>query len=125
MTYILPIDLSITQTTLEGVNRHTECFVVADLYEKTSQDILFVAHDEGAMTQLKTELSYLLPEVSILTFPAWDCLPYDRVSPRKDIIGARLKALSTLSNTPKQRHIVLTTPSAFLQRVTPRDQLSQ
>lgn len=125
MTFILPTDLPFTKTILEGVNLHTECFVVADLYKKTSHDILFVTHDEGAMNQLATELSYLLPEASIVMFPAWDCLPYDRVSPRKDVIGARLKALSILSQTTQQRHIVLTTPSAFLQRVTPQKYLSQ
>lgn len=127
MTYILPHALSLKNTpTLEGVAPHSDCFVVADLYETTQNDILFVAHDETAMGQLADQVRYLLAQesVTILTFPAWDCLPYDRVSPRKDIIGMRLKTLSTLVNPGSlNRRIVITTPSAFLQRITPRLEL--
>ncbi len=128
MTYILPKDFAKktppekgSSFTLDGVPTHCESFVVADLYAQHSlKDILFVARDEGAMADLAEHLPYLVPNASILKFPAWDCLPYDRVSPRKDVIGTRVKTLSILANrSPKERYIVLTTPSAFLQKVTP------
>lgn len=131
MTYILPKDLEAKinssardPLTLEGVSTTCESFVIADLWEQhPSEDILFVARDESALTELAEHLPYLLPQVSILKLPAWDCLPYDRVSPRKDIIGARVQTLSTLANrAPKERYIILTTPSAFLQKVTPKSE---
>jgi len=131
MTYILPKDLTEKKLatanellTLEGVSTHCESFVIADIWEQnTTKDILFVARDESAMTELAEQLPYLLPHAPLLKFPAWDCLPYDRVSPRKDIIGTRVQTLSILANrAPKDRYLILTTPSAFLQKVTPKSE---
>ena len=33
----------------------------------------------------------------MLTFPAWDCLPYDRVSPNADIVSRRIDVLTRLA----------------------------
>lgn len=122
MTYLLPQNFS-DITTLEGAPAYCDGFVIADLWgQRPLSDILFVARDEGAMTDLADHLSYLLPGAMVLKFPAWDCLPYDRVSPRKDIIGSRVQALSILANREKKdRYIIITTPSAFLQKVPPQN----
>ena len=40
-------------------------------------------------------LEQLLPGHPVLTLPAWDCLPYDRVSPNGVTIAARMTTLST------------------------------
>ena len=43
--------------------------------------IVFVARDGRRMQRMAEILEQLLPGGNIVTLPAWDCLPYDRVSP--------------------------------------------
>ena len=42
---------------------------------------VFIAADEAAMRALADTVPLFAPELEVLTFPAWDCLPYDRASP--------------------------------------------
>ncbi len=57
----------------------------------------------------------------VITFPAWDTVPYDRVGPDSDIVARRIAALAKLAlTTRKHPTIVLTTVNAIVQRVPPR-----
>ena len=56
------------------------------------------ASDEGAGGQLwPRRLHFFAPEIRVLPFPAWDCLPYDRVSPKSDTESRRLATLAALA----------------------------
>ena len=52
-------------------------------------EILHVARDDARMARLEELLAFFAPDIELLSFPAWDCLPYDRVSPHRDIVGRR------------------------------------
>lgn len=86
--------------------------------------LIHVAMDDARMATLADLLAFFAPDVRVVQFPAWDCLPYDRVSPNNDIVSRRVAALSTMLEWDAQaeRHprIVLTTINALTQRVTPR-----
>ena len=41
--------------------------------------LLHVARDDARMAQLAEAVAFFHPPVECLIFPAWDCLPYDRV----------------------------------------------
>ncbi|MEX2298975.1 MAG: transcription-repair coupling factor, partial [Dongiaceae bacterium] len=84
-------------------------------------DILHVARDDARVARLQELIEFFAPDIEIVVFPAWDCLPYDRVSPHRDIIGRRVDALSALAalRDKTRPRVLLTTVSAFLQRVTP------
>ncbi len=57
----------------------------------------------------------------MLRFPAWDCLPYDRVSPNPAIVSERIATLARLLGGGRRGpRIVLTTVNALVQRVPPR-----
>ena len=43
-------------------------------------------------------LGQLMPGHAVLTLPAWDCLPYDRVSPNAVTISARMTTLAALTD---------------------------
>lgn len=79
---------------------------------------LHVCRDDARMAQLSQALAFFAPEVEVLTFPAWDCLPYDRVSPHRDIVARRLATLARLREGGF-KGVVLTTVNALLQRVPP------
>ena len=58
---------------------------------------------------------FFAPDLAVLPFPAWDCLPYDRVSPKPDIESARLATLAALARRKKDSRpaIVVTTVNAI------------
>ncbi len=84
---------------------------------------LHIALDDARMATLADLLAFFAPDIEVLTFPAWDCLPYDRVSPSADIIGRRVATLSALAARQKsdirKALIVLTSVNAAVQRVVP------
>ena len=48
-----------------------------------------IAADETAMRALADTVPLFAPEVEVLTFPGWDCLPYDRASPALRVMAER------------------------------------
>ncbi|QNT79467.1 transcription-repair coupling factor [Entomobacter blattae] len=82
--------------------------------------IMHVLRDETRMMQLANRLEYFAPEVEILLFPPWDCLPYDRISPNASVMAERAATLCRLLEGATQPRIVLTTVNALVQRVPHR-----
>ena len=81
---------------------------------------LHVCRDDGRMARFAAALAFFHPELEALTFPAWDCLPYDRVSPNGEIVSRRIDTLTRLATAPRGKLLVLTTVNALVQRVPPR-----
>jgi len=103
--------------TIGGVPEGYEGVLLNDLV-LLDQPILFVARDDRRMHSIKASFELFGDIKNVLEFPAWDCLPYDRVSPKKDIIASRIKTLTSLNeNNNINPRIILTTISALLQRV--------
>ncbi|MEM0900242.1 MAG: transcription-repair coupling factor [Pseudomonadota bacterium] len=116
-----------------GVADGSEAFVVAQISQALSADgydapakVVFVARDATRLADIENVLSFINPTVETITFPAWDCLPYDRVSPSNDIVAKRMRSLSRLVelNREKQGYIVLTTANAITQKVVDAAALS-
>lgn len=92
--------------------------------EKT-RDFLVIARDEASMLSLKESLDQILGNETSSLFPAWDTLPFDRLSPRRDILARRASTLSFLQERDKSApsHILIATPSAYLQKLPPKEAL--
>lgn len=86
--------------------------------------VLHIARDETRLSALAEEIAFFGPEIEVVCFPAWDCLPYDRISPNGAAVAERISALSRLQATPDKKRIVLTTVNAALQKVVPRKALA-
>ncbi len=82
--------------------------------------VLHVARDDARMAHLAEALAFVMPEAEVLRFPAWDCLPYDRVSPNQALVAERIATLGRLLEPAQRPRIVLTTVNALSQRVPPR-----
>ncbi len=87
--------------------------------------VLHVALDDVRMARTRDQLRFFAPDVEILMFPAWDCIPYDRVSPNIAIVSQRLRCLTRLLQEDDNPRIVLTTVNALHQRVLPRALLGE
>jgi transcription-repair coupling factor (superfamily II helicase) len=83
--------------------------------------IVFVARDGRRLQRMADIITAMLPGHTILTLPAWDCLPYDRVSPNNVTIAARMNTLAALTSGAAKGAIVLTAVNALIQKVPPRD----
>ena len=87
---------------------------------KQHGDVLYVTTDEAKMVRAAQAVSFFYPDLEVIQFPAWDCLPYDRVSPHAEVVGQRVDALTTIANRGDKSRLILCTVSAFLQKVPPR-----
>jgi transcription-repair coupling factor (superfamily II helicase) len=82
--------------------------------------VIHVARDAHRLQAMRAALEFFAPELPVFHFPAWDCLPFDRVSPNADISAQRMSSLASfLAQMPKS-YVVLTTLSAASQRVPAR-----
>ena len=96
--------------------------VLASLAE-SGGPVIHIARDDAQMARMAACLGFFAPHLALLRFPSWDCLPYDRSSPRNDLVSERLATLAALADGARP-DILLTTANAFLQRVPPRAALA-
>ena len=88
--------------------------------------VLHVARDDKRLAAMAEALGFFAPDMPVLTFPAWDCLPYDRVSPNADISAMRMAALAALAHgAMPDRFVLLTTLNAATQFVPAREVLRE
>ncbi|MEM6664794.1 MAG: transcription-repair coupling factor [Pseudomonadota bacterium] len=98
-----------------------EPLVLADLLrmhraEGEVTPLLVIARDAQRMRFLEETLAFFAPEARIGHIPAWDCLPYDRVSPNPTAAADRVAGLFNLLHG-EMPHIVLASVNAVTQRV--------
>ncbi|WP_206109946.1 transcription-repair coupling factor [Peteryoungia ipomoeae] len=108
--------------TLSHVPDGMDAFILADL-ARQGKPVAYVVSDGQRLQNIEQTLGFAAPDIPVLTLPAWDCLPYDRVSPSADVSARRLAALSGLIALYLNPHpaIVLVTVNAMLQKVAPAD----
>ena len=113
--------------TVEAVPDGAEALVLTELVRSTGRpglDAVYVARDGQRLQQIQRALAFYAPEIGVLEFPGWDCLPYDRVSPTPAVVAKRMTCLSDLSRSrgDKRPFVLLTTVNALVQRVVPASQ---
>jgi transcription-repair coupling factor (superfamily II helicase) len=112
--------------TVAAVPEGANGLVIADLARahfaraSAAKRLLVVCRDAERMNALSGSLRFFAPDLPVLTFPAWDCLPFDRVSPIAEVTARRMAALTKLASD-ENHSLVLTTVNAILQRVPPKE----
>ncbi|HTQ34666.1 MAG TPA: transcription-repair coupling factor, partial [Stellaceae bacterium] len=110
------------QTTLFGAPEGYDAATLGALLSDGKRTAwLHVCRDDARMGRFAAALGFFHPRLEVVTFPAWDCLPYDRVSPNGEITSRRIDTLTRLASGGASGPIfVLTTVNAVVQRVVPR-----
>ena len=106
--------------TLSGLARGAQPLVLADLARAAASRggrAIYVAADDAAMRGIAESAQFFAPELDVIEFPAWDCLPFDRASPALSISARRLAALHRLGMARPGPQLLVTTINAVLQRV--------
>jgi len=118
----LPVASAGAATVVDGVPDGYEAFALATLAAaQGEQPVLFVARDGQRLPAIAEIIAFAAPGLPVLELPAWDCLPYDRVSPGSDAAARRLDAMAGLAALRRKPHraIVLVSANALLQRMPP------
>lgn len=105
--------------TISSVPDGYDAFLLAKLQLSAKHDIIYVVSDGVSLEHTAQILNTIAPQIEVLKFPAWDTVPYDRVSPNVNVVASRVETLSTLAQnpTPKKPRIILTSSGAILQRL--------
>jgi len=90
-----------------SVYKGTEQFYIARHFTNSNSSIVYIARDDREIYQIKEKLEWLLPNSKILLFRSWDQIPYDKVSPTKEIQSERIKTLYELIVNKKKNTLFL------------------
>lgn len=105
----------------EGFDAH----LVAGLVGRTNGPVIHVLRNDTRLAAAEQALQFFAPNLPVLTFPAWDCLPYDRISPNADVSARRMATLAALADGWTRPSIILTTLNAVSQKVPARGVIGQ
>ncbi|MEM7544458.1 MAG: transcription-repair coupling factor [Pseudomonadota bacterium] len=115
-------DDTITATDLlvGGVPEGFDGRFVSDMARSHGRPILHIARDDRRAAALSDALAFFAPDLPVLRFPAWDCTPYDRISPNAEVSAQRMATLAALVDGIDMPAIVLSTVNAAALRTPPR-----
>ncbi|MCZ6813037.1 MAG: transcription-repair coupling factor, partial [Alphaproteobacteria bacterium] len=113
------------EVAVSGAPGAVDAFWLAERFrDATLESLVHVAVDDRALDRMAEALRVLAPGIELLLYPAWDCLPYDRVGPNGGIAARRIDTLWTLARrlggkdpAPRSPFAVLTTINAVVQKV--------
>ncbi|WP_048646236.1 transcription-repair coupling factor [Nitratireductor soli] len=113
--------------TVDGVADGFEAFALAVAAREMAPDgpVIFVLRDGQRLPIIAEALRFAEPGLPVLDLPAWDCLPYDRVSPGGDTAARRLAAMAAMAALRNKPHraVVLVSANALLQCMPPAGQI--
>ncbi len=100
------------------VARPISIAAIAHLSDRTP---LIVACPTGTdAARLHDDLAHFLGRDECLLFPAWETLPFERVSPAVETMGRRMEVLWRLTSADRQPRVIVAGVRALLQRLGPR-----
>lgn len=107
----------------DGAPQGVDQMVVSALANQGGATMI-VLRDDARLTQFVEGMRFVMPQAELLTLPAWDCLPYDRVSPHSSVTSTRLATLSVLAGDDgtsalARPRLIVTTVNGWLQKVPP------
>ncbi|WP_420863603.1 transcription-repair coupling factor [Algirhabdus cladophorae] len=111
---------SFPHITISGAPEGFDAKLVLAELAKGSGPVCHIVRDDKRLEAMRAALEIYAPDVPVMVFPAWDCLPYDRISPNADVSAARMAVLAGLAQDSLEGFVLLTTLNAATQRVPAR-----
>ena len=111
---------------LSSLPEAADAIEIAKISQETSSAVLYVALDDRRMSAIARDLSFFAPSIKTIQIPAWDCLPYDRISPSMHIANLRTESLCELASiagdeSNLKNTVIITTVNSLLQRIPPKE----
>ncbi|MFQ5556258.1 MAG: DEAD/DEAH box helicase, partial [Acidimicrobiales bacterium] len=102
-----------------AVPEPARALAVGAVAEVTSRrPLLVVTPTQAEAERLTADLSTLVGSDEVELFPAWETLPFERVSPAVETMGHRLRVLHRLGD-PESAPVVVASAMAVVQRLDP------
>ena len=99
-----------------SVSRGNEAFYIKEFIIKNNKSsFLYIARNDQEIFDFKKKIEWLVPEIETLVYRSWDQIPYDNISPSKEIQSERIKTLYKLINND-QKKIIISSVNAILQK---------
>ena len=115
---------------LKNLPKDAQGLVLAELMEFSEKNtFLYLAKNDAQAQIFAKQFAFFCQEkIEILQFPAWDCLPFERISPKPLITAQRVHCLERLIKKNKEKNpgkiIVISTINAILQKTIPHCQIA-
>ncbi|KAA5804791.1 transcription-repair coupling factor [Alkalicaulis satelles] len=103
-----------------------DALIFADALRNRGGAGLFIAADEARASAFDACLRFFAPDLDRLRLPAWDCQPYDRISPSPRTAARRAGALHRLAlrQSDEAPLLVIATINGAVQRCAPREAMA-
>ncbi len=93
---------------------------IAALAQLSGRRPVVVACPTSTMAaQLADDIKAFMPPGDVMLFPAWETLPFERVSPSVETMGRRLEVLWRLQDPERSPQIIVASMRALLQQLGP------
>ncbi|MGE3327451.1 MAG: transcription-repair coupling factor, partial [Acidimicrobiia bacterium] len=108
------------RTVAVAVPEAARAVVLAGLAHLSERRPIVVVVPNGSVAErLAQDLAQLVDPSDVELFPAWETLPFERVSPAIETMGRRLQVLWRLQDKDRAPKIVVTAARALAQRLGP------
>jgi len=110
-----------SESGLVAVPESARAISIAALAQLSARRPLVVACPTGTDAgQLFDDLAQYMPADAVVLFPAWETLPFERVSPSVETMGRRMEVLWRLRDAERSPQIVVAGVRALLQHLGPQ-----
>ncbi|MAI05705.1 MAG: transcription-repair coupling factor [Alphaproteobacteria bacterium TMED87] len=110
-------------TSLSGALEGADAYILSKIIRSSQGGHIHIVTDDVRLSVLSESLNFFSPDITIIKFPAWDSVPYDRVSPRSDLVGQRMDAFVRLAAVGDHKEalpwVVITTVASAIQKTPP------
>jgi transcription-repair coupling factor (superfamily II helicase) len=116
---------------LQGLQGGARAYVLALVALRARRPILAITSSTREAEKLFDDLTFFFGEDRALAplrkrlhlFPAWEVLPFEKLSPHPDNIAGRLEGLYKV--VEESAPVLIASPAALMQRVIPKEALKQ
>ncbi|WDM85221.1 transcription-repair coupling factor [Ehrlichia sp. JZT12] len=100
-----------------------EPLIIIKMYVKRLiHSAMYIVKEETQLNDLASIFKFYIPELEVITFPAWDSIPYKKNSPNNSIMADRIKNLYSLTTISSDiPYIIILTKNALTQKVLPKN----
>ena len=109
-----------TSVNIGGILEGLDVFSIIDTLVKNEDiSIVYVVKNEDKLYKTTQLIDELYSDINYVTIPAWDCLPYDNLSPGTRVTGERINSFLKILDKNNPVRLVLITVSALIQKNIP------
>ncbi len=104
-----------------GAPEGADALAVAQAARLRNGIVLHIARDGARAAAMTQSLKFFAPDIPVIEYPAWDCLPYDRVSPSPTMTSKRMASLAAIAKRGEGAFIVVASINAATQKTPPKE----